>query len=130
MDLLLLADPSEHMIAQYIRDGNYYIASMAGEDVGVVVLLIHNTEAIDIMNIAVVGKWQGQGFGKSLIQHVISEATAGGYRRILIATDNSSIGQLALYQKYGFHMIKIEYDYLINHYKKKFLRTVYNFEIG
>lgn len=74
MDLLLLADPSEHMIAQYIRDGNYYIASMAGEDVGVVVLLIHNTVSIDIMNIAVVGKWQRQGFGKSLIQHVRSNS--------------------------------------------------------
>ncbi|MGE7919688.1 hypothetical protein ACQKM9_12160 [Viridibacillus sp. NPDC093762] len=67
--MLLLADPSEHMIAQYIRDGNYYIASMAGEDVGVVVLLIHNTETIEAVNIAIAGK------GKNiiLVRHLFSK---------------------------------------------------------
>jgi hypothetical protein len=53
-----------------------FIASMAGE-CWVVVLLIYNTETIQIMNIAVVVKWQGSGFGKSHVQYAISEATAG-----------------------------------------------------
>ncbi|WP_430353491.1 hypothetical protein [Viridibacillus arvi] len=33
-----------------------------------VVLLIYNTKTIQIMTIAVAGKCQGHGFGKSLIQ--------------------------------------------------------------
>ncbi|WP_407701132.1 hypothetical protein [Viridibacillus arvi] len=39
--------------------------------------MIYNTETIQIMNIAVVVKWQGSGFGKSHVQYAISEATAG-----------------------------------------------------
>lgn len=44
------------MIAQYIRDGNCYIASMLGEYVGVVVLLPHKRETIEIMNVAAAEK--------------------------------------------------------------------------
>ncbi|MGE7919689.1 hypothetical protein ACQKM9_12165 [Viridibacillus sp. NPDC093762] len=46
-------------------------------------------------------------------------------RRILIATGNSSIGQLGLYQKCGFHMI---IGLII--IKKKFLNMAYNVEVG
>ncbi|MGE7923516.1 hypothetical protein ACQKND_10035 [Viridibacillus arvi] len=52
--------------------------------------------------------------------------------RILIATGNFSIGQLALYQKYGFRRIEIEieHDYLIKHYKEEIFENGIHVEIG
>ncbi len=39
-----------------------------------------------------------------------------GYKTLEVCTGNSSIGQLALYQKCGFRMSGIERDFFIKHY--------------
>ena len=38
------------------------------------------------------------------------------YQQLLVSTGDSSIGQLALYQKCGFRIESIERDYFIRHY--------------
>ena len=60
--------------------------------------------AVEIKNIAVREDRQGQGLGKKLLQEAIRVAKNKGYERIEIGTGNSSIGQLALYQKCGFRI--------------------------
>lgn len=60
--------------------------------------------------------WQGKGIGKQLIRHAIAEAKAAGFHTVEIGTGNSSIQQLALYQKCGFRMTSIDHDFFLKHY--------------
>ncbi|PJK16023.1 GNAT family N-acetyltransferase [Chryseomicrobium excrementi] len=116
MELLLLADPSEFQIKKYLSDGDCYLAEFESEFIGVYILKELNAQSCELMNVAVAEAWQGKGIGKQLILHAIETAKGYGYQTVHIATGNSSIGQLALYQKCGFRMVGIEADYFTVHY--------------
>lgn len=116
MDLLLLADPSKEQIASYLNRGQCYIATEAGKVVGVYVLLPISPDKIELKNVAVDENEQGKGIGKELIHHAIKNARSQGYRTIEVGTGNSSIGQLALYQKCGFRITAIDKDFFIKNY--------------
>lgn len=45
--------------------------------------------------------------------HAIKEVRKNGYKTIEVGTGNSSIVQLALYQKYGFRMIGVDVDFFV-----------------
>lgn len=116
MDLLLLADPSEETVVRYVQDGAVYVAMEQENLIGVYVLLQHNDETMELMNIAVAEVYQGRGIGKQLLQHAIQTAKCSGVKRLVVATGNSSIDQLAFYQKNGFRMQTIIHDYFTEQY--------------
>ncbi|WP_163856369.1 GNAT family N-acetyltransferase [Paenibacillus elgii] len=116
MDLLLLADPSPSLVEEYIQRGQCYVAKAEELILGVYVLLPTRPETVEIVNVAVDERHQGQGIGKKLVNHAIETARQLGYKTIEIGTGNSSIGQLALYQKCGFRMTWIDKDFFIRHY--------------
>ncbi|XKH49600.1 GNAT family N-acetyltransferase [Chryseomicrobium palamuruense] len=116
MQLLLLADPSEKQIHSYVSSGHCYLAVYEGVCRGVYVLQEKTPQTIELMNVAVAESWQGKGLGKQLILHAIETSRELGYARLGVATGNSSIGQLALYQKCGFRIVGIERDYFTIHY--------------
>jgi ribosomal protein S18 acetylase RimI-like enzyme len=108
-DLLYLADPSVKMVAKYIFSSSVFVAVLAEQIVGVLALFPIDRTVMEIKNIAVEETHQGKGIGKQLLMHAITQAKEKGYKELLIGTANSSIGQLALYQKMGFeidHIIK------------------------
>ena len=45
------------------------------------------------------------------------KSKASGYKTIEVGTGNSSIGQLALYQKCGFRITSIDRDFFIRNYE-------------
>lgn len=96
--LLLLADPSSEMVAEYVKRGECYVAESEQQIVGVYVLLPTRPETVELVNVAVVEEQHGRGIGKQLVMDAIKAAKTKGYKRIEIGTGNSSIGQLALYQ--------------------------------
>lgn len=102
MDLLLLADPSQKIVEEYLKRGACYIAENDYEIVGVYVLLPTRPETVEIVNVAVNEKHQRRGIGKLLVMHAIKTAKEKGYKTIEIGTGNSSIGQLALLSKMRF----------------------------
>lgn len=102
MHLLLLADPSAEMISEYIHDCWIYTATLNGELIGCYALSPLNETSVEIKNIAVSEECQGKGIGTILIKDAIEKAKELGHMKIQIGTGNSSIGQLALYQKLGF----------------------------
>lgn len=116
MDLLLLADPSEEMIQKYIASGETYIVEHEGIIVGVYIFVSLGEGTVEIMNIAVREQFQGKGLGKQLIHDAMNRIKQAGYKRIEIGTGNSSIGQLALYQKCGFRIYGIERDFFLHNY--------------
>lgn len=71
---------------------------------------------MEIANIAVYPEFQGKGYGKVLLLDAIENARSNGFTTIKICTGNSSIKQLALYQKCGFRMAHIDCDYFIHNY--------------
>lgn len=116
MDLLLLADPSKEKVLTYVQSGSCYAAFHEEDVIGVYVLTSLSQHTVEIMNVAVKESWQGRGIGKQLIHHAIAEAKVAGFQSIEIGTGNSSIQQLALYQKCGFRIASIDHDFFLKHY--------------
>lgn len=116
--LLLLADPAPKLVEDYAARGQCFVAEKDGQVLGVYVLLPTRPETAELVNIAVDEAFQGQGIGKQLVNHAIQEARRLGYKTLEIGTGNSSIGQLALYQKCGFRITGIDKDFFIRHYSE------------
>ncbi|WP_174842636.1 GNAT family N-acetyltransferase [Sporosarcina luteola] len=115
-DLLLLADPSRELVNAYIAEGECYIAEEQNDSIGVFVMVPLTNGTVEIKNIAVREDKQGHGIGRKLLQEAIEIAKSNGYKSIEIGTGNSSIDQLALYQKCGFRISDIIKDFFVQYY--------------
>lgn len=118
MELLLTADPSEELVKDYLERGHCYTAEIDKQIVGVFVLLKISSDTIELINIAVDEKYQGRGIGKTLVKDAIQKAKDMGYKKIEVGTGNSSINQLALYQKCGFRITGVDKDFFIRNYEE------------
>lgn len=116
--LLLLADPSEEAIEYYLKRGYCFVAYKDKETIGTYVLLPTRPFTIELINLAVAEKYQEQGYGKKLILHGINIAKNNNYKVMEVGTGNSSIGQLALYQKCGFTITSVDVDFFRKHYSQ------------
>lgn len=123
MDLLISADPAQKIIEEYLRRGECFVAVTDNKTIGVYVLLPTRPNTVELVNIAVSESYQGKGIGKQLVLHGIQTAQLMGYKTIEIGTGNSSIGQLALYQKCGFRIIGVDTDFFIRHYPEKIVEN-------
>ncbi|MBD8499201.1 GNAT family N-acetyltransferase [Paenibacillus arenosi] len=123
MDLLLLADPSESIVTEYVQRGQCYVAEIEGSIVAVYVLLPTRPETVELVNVAVHEDLHGQGIGKQIVNHAIVQAREQGYKTIEIGTGNSSVGQLALYQKCGFRMVGVDIDFFVRHYPEEIIEN-------
>ncbi|WP_215147787.1 GNAT family N-acetyltransferase [Exiguobacterium sp. s91] len=123
MELLLAADPSQKLVESYVKRGHCFIAESNDQWIGVYVLLPTRPQTIEIVNISVDESHQGQGIGKDLLRHAISTAKTLGYTTIEIGTGNSSIGQLALYQKCGFRIVEVDLNFFLRHYEEEIIEN-------
>lgn len=123
MELLLAADPSQKLVESYVKRGHCFVAESNDQWIGVYVLLPTRPQTIEIVNIAVDESHQGQGIGKDLLRHAISTAKTLGYTTIEIGTGNSSIGQLALYQKCGFRIVEVDLNFFLRHYEEEIIEN-------
>lgn len=115
-DLLELADPSRQQIEAYLKTGTCHVGKIASAIVGLVLLDRIAPAVMEIKNIAVSAAEQGRGFGKLLLRYSEAVSRASGCQRLVIGTGNSSIGQLALYQKEGFEIVSIERNFFLDNY--------------
>ncbi len=114
--LLLLADPSRELVDSYLDKGLCYIAKLEEKVIGVFILLETKKETFEIMNIAVHENYQRRGIGEKLISQAIKEAKERNAKFIEIGTGNSSLHQIAFYQKMGFTIHSIEKDFFVKNY--------------
>lgn len=119
MELLLTADPSATLIKGYLDRGHCYIAEIDNQTAGVYVLVENNSDTAELINIAANEKHQGKGIGKALVKDAIQKAKDMGYKTIEVGTGNSSISQLALYQKCGFRITAVDKDFFIKNYEEE-----------
>ncbi|CAM2363001.1 GNAT family N-acetyltransferase [Listeria seeligeri] len=119
LDLLLEADPSEKQIAKYLCKSTVFGLSSKEQTIGIVCLLPLNDNQLEIMNIAVLKSARNKGIGKKLLEKAFEFATLQNFTEIIVKTGNSSIDQLAFYQKNGFRMQQIIPDYFSEHYPEQ-----------
>lgn len=115
-NLLLQADPSWQQISRYLETSTA-IACLEDPEILGIVLIHHQPGLIpEIVNLSVLKAYQRQGIGKQLLKQAIRFSRDQQFKEVLIKTGNSSIGQLALYQKAGFQMAQLELDYFVKNY--------------
>ena len=115
-DLLLLADPSKEMIDRYVAQSKVFVATLNLNIIGTLVLFPVSAHAAEIKNIAVKGEFQGKGVGKLLLDFAIETARKENYSSICIATANSSVGQLHLYQTKEFEVTGMIKNFFLDNY--------------
>jgi GNAT superfamily N-acetyltransferase len=111
MDLLLLADESESQVATYIDAGTLYVAREADGTAAGLALVIPAGDEAELKSVAVREDRQGRGIAKAMIAAVIERQRDAGIRRMTVATGTSSLGPLALYQKLGFRLDRVDRDF-------------------
>lgn len=111
MDLLLLADPSEELVRSYLEKGTCYIAKWCGVTVGVILIMETRPYTVEVMNLAVKEELHNNGIGKQLLLYVIKEIKKGDAKKIEIGTGNPGVVQMLLYQKCGFRIVDIDFDF-------------------
>lgn len=112
MPLLLLADEYEPGLRwglAHLVDAVYRV-EQAGQLVGAVTLQWRNDPS-EIMELAIDPALQGQGLGKACLAWIVEEAIRRGKQALLVGTANSSLGNIAFYQKAGFRMDHVRRDY-------------------
>ena len=113
LPLLLLADEQEDLIDRYLDQGDMYVL----EDLGVKCLCVVTNEGngiLEIKNIATKPDYQGQGYGKMLVEF-IAEKYKNNYNVLQVGTGDvpSTTG---FYEACGFHRThKIE-NFFVDNY--------------
>lgn len=123
MDLLLLADPSRKIIEAYLTRAECFVMENQNQLIGAYVLLPTRPETIELVNIAVQEYFQNKGIGKQLIRHALERAKEQGFQTIEVGTGNSSMSQLAFYQKCGFRITGVDKDFFIEHYEEELMEN-------
>lgn len=113
-ELLLLADESESQVRSYINDGSLYgIQDPDGEPAAVVLITPSAAHEIEVKAVAVREDQQGRGLARRLLTLALDEQRRQGAKRAIVATGTTSFAPLALYQKLGFRLFRIDRDHFV-----------------
>ena len=110
MDLLLLADEQENMIKKYLYRGILFDDDL--KTVSVVTKEDENT--FEIKNIATYEKYQGKGYGKIMIKHII-ENVKNKCNTLLVGTGDVEKA-LRFYEDCGFKISHRIENFFIDNY--------------
>lgn len=108
--LLRDADEGHARIHTVLADPAHtsYVVRDERRDVGAATVRWQDGE---IIYIAVLASLRGRGIGKALIEAVVAEARLRGLVALAVGTANSSLANIAFYQKCGFRMDHVRCDY-------------------
>ena len=113
LTLLLLADEQESMIDRYLNRGTMYIL-VDGDVKSECVVTDEGNGILEIKNIATEPAFQGKGYGRILIDFLVSKYR-GQYTTLQVGTGAGS-SVISFYEKCGFvptHVIK---NFFTDHY--------------
>jgi len=113
LSLLLLADESEQQVRSYMDEGDLFAFFASGWDrpCGMTLTIPLDDGAVELKAVAIDPDGQGTGLGKRMLTLVLEALRDSGYKRAIVGTGNSGIGQLAYYQKAGFRLHHIERNF-------------------
>ncbi|WP_226682992.1 GNAT family N-acetyltransferase [Sutcliffiella horikoshii] len=113
---LVMADESESVVKEYIADGQMFAVIVGAESVaGVALFVEESADVVELKNIGLDPQFRGHGVGKKVIDLAFDIFKEQGFRRMIVGTANSSIANLAFYQKAGFRMVGIRKDFFLKY---------------
>ena len=115
MSMLLHADPSEKCIDRYLPGSKCFGVFVEDELVGVCVANLNDNDKWEIFNVVVIPEKQKQGFGKQLLEFVISYFEKIGATSLELGTGTFGY-QLLFYQRSGFRVESIRKNFFIDNY--------------
>ena len=113
LPLLSAAEEGEERIRATLLDPTCtsYAAQLNGQLIGAAVVRWEKDHPSEIIYIAVAPALRGNGYGKQIIQFIQDELPRRGGHSLLVGTANSSLENIAFYQKCGFRMFEIRPDF-------------------
>ncbi|WP_456274559.1 GNAT family N-acetyltransferase [Bacillus sp. AK031] len=111
LSFLLMADESEAAVKEYINEGDLLSILMNNVPAGVILFTEISDEVVELKNFALLPEFRGNGLGKSIIQEALRLQKEKGVKKVIVGTANSSIGNIAFYQKAGFRMAGVKRDF-------------------
>jgi ribosomal protein S18 acetylase RimI-like enzyme len=113
LQILADAEEGEERIRATLLDPNcsVYVSRLDGQLAGAAVVRWEEDESGEIVYIAMAPDVRGRGYGKQLISVLQEELRQRGGRALLVGTANSSLANIAFYQKCGFRMFEVKCDY-------------------
>jgi len=115
MSLLLLADPLESKVRDYLNGATCFGAFEVNELVSVCVVNSNTDGEIELFNIASFQNMQGQGIGTKLLEFVISELKNRNVTKLVLGTGTFG-HQLAFYQRLGFRAEEVFKNVFVDNY--------------
>ena len=115
LDLLLLADEQENMIDKYLDRGELF--ALYDEDLKSI-CVVTNENGIDyeLKNLATYKKFQGHGYGSSLVKYIF-EYYKGKCKRMIVGTGDSAL-TIPFYEHCGFTISHKVKNFFIKNYDK------------
>ncbi|MCB5185261.1 ribosomal protein S18-alanine N-acetyltransferase [Methylobacillus gramineus] len=87
-----------------------WVYEQSGEVFGYAVLMMVLDEA-HLLNISIATPWQGKGFGRSLLQHMMEIGRRHGALNMFLEVRPSNLSAIALYESMGFNEMAIRRGY-------------------
>jgi len=123
LELLHLADPSDEMLYSYLDRSVGFVCLQDCKVIGALLMIQTRPYTMEIMNISVDEMYQNQGIGRQLIENAVQKAKDMGMKKIEIGTGNPGVVQMLLYQKCGFRIVGVDFDYFRVNYKDKIIEN-------
>lgn len=111
MEYLLLADESEEIINEYIHEGDMFSILLENLVIGVALFIHESPCIVELKNIALLPEYRGRGFGKDIMNLAFEQYRRKSFQKMIVGTANSSIANLAFYQKAGFRIVGIRKNF-------------------
>ena len=87
-----------------------------GDEIVASISTAHEGDAVNLVMLNVLPRWQGRGVGRELIAAVIEVARTEGAERIIVATTNDDLPALGLYQRLGFTITEVLVGKMVEHH--------------
>jgi hypothetical protein len=114
LDLLLLADEQFEMVEKYLDRGRMFVLEDVGEIRAECLVTDEGSGVLEIKNIAVKPQYQGKGYGKALIDFIVS-SYCKEYDFIQVGTGDSPL-TVPFYEKCGFERHHVIKDFFTENY--------------
>ena len=115
--LLCESDPNINLVENYLRDGRLFAYFEKQTPLAFIVVKEINDTTLEIKNLLTLENNRGRGYGKSLLQYI--ENLYQNKTTFLIGTTNSSMTNMLIYTKLGYHYShKIE-NFFIDYYPQE-----------
>jgi len=111
MNLLLLADENEEVVNEYINEGEMFSISFEDKLIGVALFITESTSIVELKNVALSPEYRGKGLGKEILKNAFERYRKKSFKKMIVGTANSSIDNIAFYQKAGFRIAGIRKNF-------------------